>query len=113
MNKTLKGNNCLIIGATGNIGRGAAKAFLQHGAERVIILGRQEHKLMDLARDYLDNDDRLLVISSDLSTPEGAQTAQQEVKSEAGMLHCSPTPQPICTDSGFFILSCEKTEAMF
>ena len=56
----LKNKNCLVIGATGNIGRGAAKAFLQAGAHHVVILGRSEQRLEKLSREYLSNHDGLM-----------------------------------------------------
>jgi 3-oxoacyl-[acyl-carrier protein] reductase len=87
MGELLKGEKCLVIGATGNIGRGAAKAFLEHGADQVALLGRDEEKLSKLAREYLADDERVTKISSDITTPEGAEVAAEQLKSELGKVH--------------------------
>lgn len=84
MDDKLIGSRCLVIGATGNIGRGAAKAFLKHGAEKVVIVGRSREKLVDIALGYLDGDKRIINVAADVSTPEGAEKAARTVSSEVG-----------------------------
>jgi NAD(P)-dependent dehydrogenase (short-subunit alcohol dehydrogenase family) len=84
MDDKLKGSRCLVVGATGNIGRGAAKAFLNHGAGTVVIVGRSREKLAGITNGYLGGDKRILQIVADVSTPEGAEKAAREVSSEVG-----------------------------
>lgn len=65
----------VIIGATGNIGRGVAKAALNRGA-KVAIVGRNLDKLKTLKQTYLDNSDSVYEIEADISTYQGALKAR-------------------------------------
>lgn len=84
MDDKLKGARCLVVGATGKIGRGAAKAFLKHGAQSVVIVGRNREKLADVTDGYLEGDKRVISVAQDVSTPEGAEKAARTVISEIG-----------------------------
>lgn len=71
MANNLKGKNCLVVGATGNVGKGAAHSFLINGAEKVFIVGRSEEKLITLKTKYLRENERavpLIMNTSDESS---------------------------------------------
>lgn len=86
MQKILSGQTCLVIGATGNIGRGAAKAFLKHGAEKVVITGSEQYRLEKLATDYLENDSRLRIIEVNFSDAAKARQAADAIMQEVKTL---------------------------
>jgi NAD(P)-dependent dehydrogenase (short-subunit alcohol dehydrogenase family) len=71
--------NVLITGATGEVGKGVAHAFLQRGATRLFILGRSKDKLETLKRDYLGDDSRVVAIAADYSTEPGVREASEAV----------------------------------
>lgn len=45
----LSGRTCMITGATSGIGYAIADRFLREGAERVILIGRSQQRLLDAA----------------------------------------------------------------
>ena len=49
----LSGSKCVVFGATGEVGRGAAHAFLKRGAALVAIVGRDAQKLAAVKANYL------------------------------------------------------------
>eukprot|EP00730_Choanoeca_flexa_P014671 TRINITY_DN6501_c0_g1_i3.p1 TRINITY_DN6501_c0_g1~~TRINITY_DN6501_c0_g1_i3.p1 ORF type:complete len:239 (+),score=49.65 TRINITY_DN6501_c0_g1_i3:313-1029(+) len=69
----LAGSKCIVFGATGEIGRGAAVAFLKHGARAVAIVGRNAGKIAHVKSQHLGDDDRVIAIAGDHSTWNGAQ----------------------------------------
>lgn len=73
------GSRVVVFGATGNVGRGAARAFLAAGAGSVIIVGRDAARLTELRDGYLGGDDRVHVVEADATTWEGAQEAAAHV----------------------------------
>jgi NAD(P)-dependent dehydrogenase (short-subunit alcohol dehydrogenase family) len=86
MSDLFKGESCLVIGASGNIGRGAVKAFLKYGAARVVVLGRDRPRLEKLTNEYLGGDSRVTIIAADVSDMDGARRAAEKVKEEVGQI---------------------------
>jgi NAD(P)-dependent dehydrogenase (short-subunit alcohol dehydrogenase family) len=86
MKGLLEGSRCVVAGATGNVGRGAAKAFLAHGASAVVIAGRDRDRLEALAADYLGSDRRIIVVAADTSVPEGALRASELAGEKVGAI---------------------------
>lgn len=86
MQKVLTGHTCLVVGATGNIGRGAVKAFLNHDPEKVVITGREKYRLEKLATDYLDNDSRLRIVEADFTDATKARHSTDAIMQEVEKL---------------------------
>jgi 3-oxoacyl-[acyl-carrier protein] reductase len=84
MKGLLEGSRCVVVGATGNVGRGAAKAFLTQGAASVVLVGRDRERLDELARNYLDSDNRIALVTADPTVPEGALQASEAVRETVG-----------------------------
>jgi uncharacterized protein len=66
----LDGSTVLLTGATGGIGRAAARALHARGA-RVLLTGRRE-ELLEEIRSELDSGDRVEVLPADLAGARGA-----------------------------------------
>lgn len=70
--KQLAGKVAVITGASGDIGRAAARAFVCEGAS-VVLVGRREEPLTDLAgelAEVADSSDQIAVAAADVSKPE-------------------------------------------
>lgn len=78
----LKGKKALITGATGGLGAEIARALHQQGAE-IAISGTKREKLEELAREFQD---RIHVISCDLSNIESTQRLIPEAEAALGGL---------------------------
>ncbi|KAI9034654.1 hypothetical protein DFJ74DRAFT_650112 [Hyaloraphidium curvatum] len=72
--------NVLVSGATGEVGRGIAAAFLARGASRVFILGRSADKLEAVKQKHLGSDPRAVPVAADYSTEAGAREAARKVQ---------------------------------
>lgn len=46
---------------------------------QVVIIGRSEERLRELALEYLMDDDRLVIVTGDFSTWDGAQAVAEKV----------------------------------
>lgn len=68
----LSGFKALIAGATGEVGKGAAVALWQSGAE-VWIAGRSEAKLREIKSSLMKDDDKVHILPADYSTVQGAK----------------------------------------
>lgn len=68
---TLANSTAVVLGATGNVGWGAARAFLKHGA-RVVAVSRNADQARELPA-QLGAPDRVIGLAADMSTPEGAR----------------------------------------
>jgi NAD(P)-dependent dehydrogenase (short-subunit alcohol dehydrogenase family) len=73
----LAGRTAVVLGVTGNVGWGAAKAFLKHGA-RVVGVTRSPEQARALP-DLLGAPDRVTALVADLSTPEGARSLADQL----------------------------------
>jgi 2-hydroxycyclohexanecarboxyl-CoA dehydrogenase len=105
MYEKLNGSKCVVLGATGNIGRGAASSFLRHGASKVAIVGRNARKLESLRDTYLNKDSRVEITEADIATVEGAQSAAKKIKSTLGQIdHLVSSAGPWWNTGPFFSL---------
>jgi short-subunit dehydrogenase len=75
MSLLLTGIKAFVAGATGEVGKGAAVALWQSGAE-VWIAGRSESKLREVKAGLMKDDDRVHVVAADYSTVEGAKVLE-------------------------------------
>jgi len=82
---TIETSTALILGATGNVGWGAALAFLDRGAQ-VIVVSRDAERAASLP-ETLGAPDRVTALVGDLSTPEGAHAVARELASRGGCDH--------------------------
>jgi NAD(P)-dependent dehydrogenase (short-subunit alcohol dehydrogenase family) len=69
-------SNALVIGVTGNVGRGAAKALLKLTGDRAIgklfAVSRTAESVAALHKSYLGGDERVVPVVADVTTAEGA-----------------------------------------
>lgn len=79
----IAGQVVVITGATGGLGRVAARAFAERGAS-LALLSSDQAKLDALARDLGLPAERYLTLAVDLRTPEAAQRAAQTVAERFG-----------------------------
>jgi short-subunit dehydrogenase len=78
----LSGMKAFVAGATGEVGKGAAVALWQQGAD-VYIAGRNAQKLNDIKSTFMNNDDaRVHVMAVDYSTVDGAHELERLVSSQ-------------------------------
>lgn len=66
----------IITGATGGLGRVAAREFAQRGA-RLVLVGRGKEKLADLAATLDSTQERMLTHAARLTEPEAAATVAE------------------------------------
>jgi NADP-dependent 3-hydroxy acid dehydrogenase YdfG len=81
MTMLLSGFKALIAGATGEVGKGAAVALWQSGAE-VWIAGRSEAKLQEIKSSLMNDDDKVHILPADYSTVQGAQQLESMLPPE-------------------------------
>lgn len=74
----LSGQTTVLVGATGNIGRGLITAQLDAGAT-VVVVGRNEQRLQATVAAFPDAADRLITVQGDVSTLDGADALAQAV----------------------------------
>ena len=74
----------LVVGAAGNVGRGAATALLKLSGDRAIstlfVVSRSADSLAALHRDYLGGDPRVVSLVADVTTAAGAAELAALVK---------------------------------
>ena len=75
----------IITGATGRLGRVAAKRFAQHGT-RLVLVGTNMEKLKQLAAELDLPNDQILMYAADLNQPEAAAALTQRVLDTFGRL---------------------------
>lgn len=75
----------IITGATGGLGRIAAKHFAQQGA-RLALVGTNMEKLKQLAAELDLPNDKILMYAADLNQPEAAAALTQRVLDTFGRL---------------------------
>lgn len=73
----LEGSTALILGATGNVGWGAALALLEDGA-RLIVVSRDQARAADLPG-QLGALERVTSLVADLGVPEGARSLVEQI----------------------------------
>lgn len=74
----IKDSRVVVLGATGNVGWGAARALLRRGARIFVVTRRREQP------DWLAVPEQVEVVLGDLGTPEGAGSAKASPSSDAG-----------------------------
>ena len=108
-------SSVVVIGATGNIGRSAAFAFLQQkDVDKVFIVGREASKLESLKNDYLGGDKRVIAIVADVTSATGADSAAKLVleQTKSGD-HLVSSSGPWWTTPALHETPAEKVEEAF
>ena len=80
---TLEDRVAVITGATGGLGRVVARGFADQGA-RLALFDLSSERLDSLAEELRLPDGRVLLSATDLSDPQMARTAADEVEKEFG-----------------------------
>jgi NAD(P)-dependent dehydrogenase (short-subunit alcohol dehydrogenase family) len=73
----------VITGATGGLGRAAARAFAERGYS-LALFGRDQSELDSLARDLNLPDERLLTVAADLCNRDAVHSAAKAVSDKFG-----------------------------
>src|ERR1051326_9021262 len=81
----LTGQVALITGASSGIGGAIARAFLNEGADLVVVARRQE-RLQELAEEALKNGRRCAIVEGDVREEETAVHAVQAATQQLGHL---------------------------
>ncbi|MBP2236490.1 NAD(P)-dependent dehydrogenase (short-subunit alcohol dehydrogenase family) [Sinorhizobium kostiense] len=84
MNKPLSGQTILVTGASGEIGRAIIKALAEDGARPIIHYGRNRAGAESLNAEI---DGKGIIVSADLSAPDGAFALWQRSLDAAGRIH--------------------------
>ena len=82
---TLENRIAIITGATGGVGRVAARRFADEGAQ-LVLLGRDGMRLNELASELELPEDRYLVADVDLTDPEAVEAAANSVAEKFGRI---------------------------
>ncbi len=80
---TIKDRVAVITGASGGLGEVVARQFAEGGA-RLALFGRSSERLNELVSDLGLTEDRYLVSTSDLTEPEAARSAANDVITKFG-----------------------------
>lgn len=80
----LTDSTAVVLGATGNVGWGAARAFLKRGARVVAVTRSPEHAAGLPAS--LGAPDRVTALVADMSTPEGARALADQLAERGGTI---------------------------
>jgi len=81
----IQDSKVVVLGITGNVGWGAARALLERGA-RVVGVTRSDAQAQALPAS-LDAPDRVEAVVGDLSTPEGARAVADLLAARGGFDH--------------------------